>query len=69
MRNVHFVADFDYRQDSYITIAYTAGFECEVDDDCAARAVAAGAAKYSDFAEDDLIEGRNDEFFHDVDDA
>lgn len=58
---VHFVRDFDYRPtgDPYMTIAYKAGTEVEVCDECASFAVAAGAAMYSDILEDDLIEGRS----------
>lgn len=61
MRQIHFLRDFDYRQDDYLTIAYAAGMECLVDDDCAAQAVAKGSASYADMAEDDLFEEHSDE--------
>ncbi len=61
MRQIHFLQDFDYRQDEYLTIAYTAGMECLVDDDCAAQAVAKGSASYADMAEDDLFEAEDDQ--------
>jgi hypothetical protein len=61
MRQILFLKDFDYRQDDYLTIAYMAGTQAFVEDDCAARAVAKGSAQYADFAEDDLIEGREED--------
>lgn len=61
MRQIHFLRDFDYRQDDYLTIAYAAGMECLVDDDCAAQAVAKGDASYADMAEDDLFEEPSDD--------
>lgn len=64
---VHFLKNWDYRESEFATIAYSAGMEIEVDDDCAALAVASKCAIYSDIAEDDLIEGRASD--HEDDDA
>lgn len=44
MTKIHFLKDFDYAQDAYHTIAYKAGDECYVDDECWALAIAKGAA-------------------------
>ena len=44
MTKIIFTKDFDYRQDEYLTIAYAAGMECLVDDECATQAIDAGAA-------------------------
>lgn len=61
MTKIHFLKDFDYRQDDYLTIAYVAGTECYVDDECAAIAIARGVAVDSDIAEDDLFQGRSED--------
>lgn len=61
MTKIHFLKDFDYAQDAYHTIAYKAGDECYVDDECAAIAIARGVAVDSDIAEDDLFQGRSED--------
>jgi hypothetical protein len=61
MTTIHFLKDFDYRESDYLTIAYTKGMEIEVDDECAAEAVAKKAAVYSDFAEDDLFDAPDED--------
>jgi hypothetical protein len=63
----HFTHDFDYRPsfDQGMIIAYRAGTEAEVTEECAARAATLGFGMYPDVMEDDLFEGRDD---HDEDD-
>jgi len=58
MTQVHFIRDFDFTpaDDPYMTIAYSAGMTVEVCEECELRAIAAGAASYPDFLEDDLFD-------------
>ena len=67
MRLVTFLKDFDYTpsNDTYITIAYKFGMEVEVEEECADRAVASGAALYLDFYEDDEREANGHYNFSD----
>ena len=61
MRQVFFKKAFDWRVDDHMTIGYSTGLLVEVEEDCAAAAVASGAADYADFAEDDLFAEHDDE--------
>lgn len=58
MREIHFIRDYDFRpiDDPYMTVAYKAGMTVEVCEECETRAIAAGAASYPDFLEDDLFD-------------
>lgn len=61
---IHFLHDFDFRPESdpLMTIAYKAGMEVEVSEECASRAVALGCAMYPAMLEDDLIDGRANDY-------
>lgn len=62
MTEIHFLRDFDYRAEPYLTIAYLAGMQVEVEDECAEAAIAGGYANYPDFLEDDLIDDAPEDF-------
>lgn len=53
-----FTHDFDYRpsDDPMMIIAYRAGTEVEVTEECASRALTLGRGNYPDFMEDDLFD-------------
>lgn len=59
----HFTHDFDYRPsyDQFMIIAYKAGTEVYVTEECAARAVTLGFGMYPDVLEDDLFESNEDD--------
>lgn len=53
-----FTRDYDYRpsDDPMLIIAYKAGSEVCVTEECASRAVTLGFGNYPDFLEDDLFD-------------
>ena len=69
-RAIFFTEDFDYTPSDqpWLTIAYTKGSTCVVDEECEEKAIARGHATYSDFAEDELFALEGEEFSVEDDD-
>lgn len=50
---IRFLEDYDYRLTNYLTVAYLAGMEVEVEEDCGTDAITDGAAELIEDDHDD----------------